>query len=133
MKKPSKKTLWQREYAERQPPEWLVWKGMKRRCHEPSHMMYCDYGAVGIKVCDRWMEHRTGFKNFMADMGPRPSADYHLDRIDPDGNYTKENCRWLPKTENLSRVRRGNGKDELKQNGKVESKDETEVSDMVPF
>jgi hypothetical protein len=79
------------------------------------------------------MEHRTGFKNFMADMGPRPSADYHLDRIDPDGNYTKENCRWLPKTENLSRVRRGNGKDELKQNGKVESKDETEVSDMVPF
>lgn len=114
---------------------------MKRRCYEINHMMYSDYGEKGIKVCDRWLEHGTGFKNFMADMGPRPSADYHLDRKDPDGDYTKDNCRWLHKTENLARARgcfveggfRKRAKDELEQNEEAETKDEAEVSDVVPF
>ena len=129
----SKKILSNRKWAEKQPPEWHVWKGMKRRCHESGHMMYEYYGARGIKVCDRWREHGMGFKNFMADMGPRLSPEYHLDRIDPDGDYTKENCRWLHKSENCSASRGCFGNNRWDADDEIESKDETKVADEVPF
>ena len=75
-----------------------VWHTMKARCHSPKAAAYKHYGARGIKVCERWLI----FENFLADMGDRPE-DHSLDRINTDGDYSPDNCRWLPKAENLAR------------------------------
>jgi len=68
-----------------------AWRGMIRRCEDPRSKDFANYGANGVKVCERW--HR--FDLFASDMGQRP-GDHLLDRIDPFGNYEPTNCRWLP-------------------------------------
>ena len=67
---------------------------MKGRCLNPNHIKYKFYGARGIKVCDSWLE---SIKNFIADMGYKPSLDYQIHRKDSDGNYCPENCEWKQK------------------------------------
>lgn len=70
--------------------EFRVWKGMVRRCKNPKSANFKNYGGRGIKVCSRWLK----FKNFLADMGKRPSLDYSIERKNNDGNYDPSNCVW---------------------------------------
>lgn len=88
-------------------PLCFVFKNMLTRCNNPKYWQYKNYGGRGIKVCDRWMGE-NGFIYFADDMGERPHK-YQLDRIDVDGDYSPENCRWVDKYTQMANCQNSKG------------------------
>ena len=70
---------------------YRIWTGIKQRCLNENNPQFPGYGGRGIKICDRWSRN---YLNFLKDMGECPPG-LSLDRIDPNGNYEKSNCRWV--------------------------------------
>ena len=94
-----------KQHGKRHTKTYKSWADMIVRCTKPNSVGYPNYGGRGVKVCAAWFD----FRNFYADMGDCPYG-YSLDRIDPNGNYEKANCRWadrLTQAQN-TRLRRAN-------------------------
>ena len=71
--------------------EYTAWHAMKNRCHNSNVREFKYYGARVIAVCQRW---RDSFSDFYADMGPRPSLNHSIDRLDNERGYEPDNCEW---------------------------------------
>lgn len=84
-------------------PLFQTWYDMLRRCNDHRNGSYKNYGHRGIKVCKRW---EKSFDAFVDDVGPRPSNGYTLDRINVDGHYEPENCRWATQKMQCRNTRR---------------------------
>lgn len=77
-------------------PEYSVWNGMITRCTKSYASSWDRYGERGITVCERWMK---SFPAFLEDMGPRPSSDHQIERLDNSRGYEPENCIWIHKSQ----------------------------------
>ena len=83
-------------------PEYKNWSAIYDRCYNKNLLHYSNWGGRGIRMCDRW---KNSFKSFYEDMGPKPGPEYSIDRIDNDGDYCPENCRWATHEQQIQNSR----------------------------
>lgn len=74
--------------------EYHIHNSMLQRCYTVSHVAYKSYGGRGISVCAEWRDTKSGFDAFLAYIGKRPSKEYSIDRLDPNGDYEPGNVQW---------------------------------------
>lgn len=79
-----------------------AWLDMRGRCDNPRLRSYASHGARGITYCSEWQ----AFERFVADMAPHPGEGWTLERIDNDGNYEPDNCKWATQTQQNRNQRR---------------------------
>jgi hypothetical protein len=91
------------ERGRKKSPELRTYRHMLERCYSGTCKDFPNYGGRGIRVCRRW---KKDFLNFLADMGPRPSLDYSLDRVNVNKGYSPSNCRWATRQQQARNMRR---------------------------
>jgi hypothetical protein len=94
---------------------YQIWKAIKGRCYNKNNHAYYLYGERGIAVCDRW---RNSFESFLEDMGNSYSEGLTIERIDVNGNYEPQNCKWATRDEQQNNKRNNHY---LTYNGKTQT------------
>lgn len=106
---------------------YRIWQSMKERCFNENSASYHHYGGRGIIVCEEWLS----FEKFWEDMNHTYSDNLSMDRIDVDGNYCKENCRWTTNSEQRLNCRKRPNRTSRYRNVHYSTKDKRWVASIV--
>ena len=96
-----------RTHGKRKTRLYRIWVCMKTRCYQKSYHAYRHYGGRGITVCDEWLNNFQGFYDWANANGY--SDELSIDRIDVNGCYSPQNCRWVTMAEQNKNKRAENG------------------------
>lgn len=106
---------------------YRIWIGMKSRCRNPNDTGYQWYGARGINICDEWCGDFTTFRDWAVQNGY--SDLLTIDRIDVDGDYSPDNCRWITMAEQARNTRRSPYKYGRDDHGRFMKKNKEAISE----